>query len=206
MPNLNLATPEPSSPAPLQPIAAVLAWVLPGAGHFYLGHVRRALMIFAGIFGLFAGGLFIGGIDCIDRKEDFFWFLGQSLTGPVALGADYVHQNHFKAVSDQSIRNLRSTEHFLEDLDRVYRGSMTSAKAGEKRVIKDIKFTDPVTKKVTVVRLPVFEPAGPGEYPPNIKGLGRVNELGTLFCTVAGFMNLICILDASQLHRRRRVT
>ncbi len=200
MPNLIAATPEPSSPAPLQPIAAVLAWVLPGAGHFFLGHTRRALMIFAGIFGLFAGGLFIGGVDCIDRKEDFFWFLGQSLTGPVALGTDYLHQNHFKALSDQSVRNLRSPE----DLQRAYRGSMSSAKADEKRVFKDVQITDPTTKQTSIVRVPMFEPAGPGEYPPNIKGLGRVNELGTLFCTVAGFMNLICILDASQLHRRRR--
>ncbi len=39
-------------------------------------------------------------------------------------------------------------------------------------------------------------PARTGELPPNSKSLGRMNELGTLFCTIAGMLNLIVIIDA----------
>lgn len=48
----------------------------------------------------------------------------------------------------------------------------------------------------------VLRPAQPGERPPNIKSMAKVNELGTLFCTVAGMMNLIVIVDAAFPRRR----
>jgi hypothetical protein len=45
-------------------------------------------------------------------------------------------------------------------------------------------------------------------YPPYVKSLSRTNELGTLFTTIAGFMNVIVVIDAAFNHRverRRRV-
>lgn len=168
----------------------------------FMGHTRRAVLIAAGVFGLFAGGLFVGGIDCVDRRENFFWFLGQSLAGPVALGTDYVHQRRFKALPPESLANLRGGS---DDLDRALRGSVRSAKPDEARVLKEITVQDAATKRTKTVKVPTFEKAGPGQLPPNITSLGRVNELGTLFCTVAGFMNLICIIDAAQLRRHKRV-
>jgi hypothetical protein len=46
------------------------------------------------------------------------------------------------------------------------------------------------------------QPAAPNQPPPNTKSLGRMNELGTLFATLAGMLNLIAILDAA-FHSRR---
>lgn len=43
----------------------------------------------------------------------------------------------------------------------------------------------------------------PGGTPPNIKSLSKVNELGTLFATVAGMLNVIVIVDAAFPTRRR---
>jgi hypothetical protein len=40
------------------------------------------------------------------------------------------------------------------------------------------------------------------DRPPNVKSLGRVNELGTLFCTIAGMLNLIAVIDASTRRGR----
>lgn len=45
----------------------------------------------------------------------------------------------------------------------------------------------------------------PGGTPPNTKSIGRVNELGTLFATIAGMLNLIAIVDAGFPTRRRMV-
>jgi hypothetical protein len=142
-----------------------LACIFPGAGHFFLGERQRAALIAAGVLGLFFGGVLIGGIDVIDRKEDPIWFLGQALVGPVAFGVDHIHQTRFK-VSDQGrLRTARPDE------SRDARGNAVHA--------------------------------GPGQRPPNSKSLGRMNELGTLFATLAGMLNLIAIIDA-LLHTRYR--
>lgn len=191
----------PTGPAkdhpPFQPLAAVAAWVVPGAGHFLLGHTRRAILICVGVLSLFASGLFIGGIACVDRKENFFWFLGQSLTGPIALGVDYVHQNKFKGynagdlVTDTGAPRVRNSAELArlrrrpafpyETLDRM---AMTLSDKG-------------------AVSVPYFRPADQSkkEGPPYARSLGRANELGILFCTIAGFLNLICVVDAAWRRR-----
>ena len=121
---------------PLTPGAAVLAWLWPGAGHIALGQKRRGIYIMIGVLFLFLGGLLIGGVDAVDRKEDRLWFVAQVFCGPIAIGADFANQQFIKTGSD-----------------------------------KDQLVT---------------------------KSLGRVNEIGTLYCALAGLMNLVVILDALQ--------
>lgn len=153
-----------------QPHALIAAAAFPGAGHMVLGDVRRGIGIAVGVLGLFFGGIFIGGIDVIDSKEDRVWFLGQAFVGPLAFGVDYVHQNHFK-VRDPSTGKLRSAH---PDEGRGSDGTpqrlQTTPNAGG--------------------------PSIPTE-PPNRKSIGKVNELGTLFAAIAGMMNIIAIIDAA---------
>lgn len=73
--------------------AAVLGWILPGLGHASLGDRRRGLLVGGGVLGLFFGGLLIGGLDVVDRREDHLWFLAQAGAGPVAWVADYANAN-----------------------------------------------------------------------------------------------------------------
>lgn len=42
----------------------------------------------AGVVGLFLAGLLVGGVDCVDRREDGLWFLAQAGAGPLAFLAD----------------------------------------------------------------------------------------------------------------------
>ena len=92
----------------LEPLAAALALLVPGLGHLALGHARRALWIFLGVMGLFFGGVFVGGIDVIDRKEDFWWFTAQAGVGPTAFAVDRVHQVWLKVPDPGSPRGVRS--------------------------------------------------------------------------------------------------
>jgi len=135
----------------------LFAMVFPGLGQAVAGEVKRGVLIATGILGLFFGGMFIGGIDVVDSKEDAVWFYGQALVGPLAFGVDWAHQNRFKVIDAKGI--------------------LRSANPDEGR--------DPATGKVVA-----------GGKPPNRKSLGKVNELGTLFATVAGMINLVVILDA----------
>lgn len=182
-------------PPPFQPLAALLAWLIPGAGHYYLGHKRRAVLIAAGTFGLFASGLFIGGIASVDRRENFFWYLGECLAGPVTLGVNAVHQSYFKAYDPDDVSHLARTS----QIPLLHR---RAAYPNERPTTVTLSLENGSGARVPTP-ISTFAPAGPGEAPapPYIRSLGRAAELGTLFCTVAGFMNLICIIDAAWRRR-----
>lgn len=150
-----------ADPPPMDPLAGILAVLFPGAGHWYQGQAKRALLIAGGVLGLFVGGLVIGGIDVVDSRQDRLWFLGEALVGPVAFGTDYVHQNMLKGYDAAT-------------------GQRRSPMPGE---VKD--------ESGTWV-------AGPaGSRPPFSKSLGKMNEIGTLYCTIAGMLNLVVIIDAA---------
>ncbi len=83
-------------PAQFHPVAFVLAILLPGAGHFYIGERARGLLAAGGILGLFLGGLLLGGLTIIDSREERMWFIPQACVGPLSFGVDYYHQNRVK--------------------------------------------------------------------------------------------------------------
>lgn len=158
----------PHDPPGFDPIGGVLALLLPGLGHWFGGERRRGVLIGAGILGLFFSGILIGGIDAVDSRHDRLWFIGQALVGPVALGADYIHQHRLKGY-DPSTNELRSP--------------------GPHEV------RDPSGQLV---------PGAAGSKPPLSKSLGKMNEIGMLYCTIAGMLNLIAVIDAAFPSRRRR--
>ena len=67
-------------------------WVLPGLGHLLIGHVGRGLVLGVTIGTLWLGGLLIGGISVIDRRDHSAWFLGQMMVAPSVV-VDRYHDN-----------------------------------------------------------------------------------------------------------------
>jgi hypothetical protein len=51
-------------------LAALLAWLIPGLGHWYQGRKAKAVLFFVCIMGLFAFGLYLGGSNekCLDGR------------------------------------------------------------------------------------------------------------------------------------------
>ncbi|MCK4873583.1 MAG: hypothetical protein KAS72_12750 [Phycisphaerales bacterium] len=145
---------EPREQQQIDPLAAALAWVVPGLGHMFIGDIRRGVLLLVAIHLMMLTGLLIGGIDVVDRKDDRWWYLGQMLAGPIPVLVDRYHQSQ-KVV----IRNGRTTK---------------------------------------------LAPPPPGEDVPFEPSLARVNELGTLFVTLAGMLNLMCIIDVVQHPKRER--
>jgi hypothetical protein len=169
-------------------VAAFLAVLFPGLGHFYLGRVRQGILIMGGILGLYGLGVLIGGISCIDRRDNFVWFLGQALVGPLTLGLDQYHQNHLKVLA----------------LDRNSATILRSANPDETRdpssgyAVKT--FVGPNGLPAATINGQNISPA----WPPYVKSISRTNDLGTLFTTIAGFLNVIVIIDAAWNHRFER--
>lgn len=159
-----------SSPRPTQfnPLAGLAALIFPGAGHLVLGRPKRAALICVGVMGLFLFGLLIGGIDAIDSRNDKVWFYGQVLVGAPTIAVDYVHQNNFKALDPNTsfIRSGLPGEH--------------------RQIVNGQAVWQPLTEAQI----------NSGMGPPNIPGLGRINEIAMLSIVLAGMLNVIVFLDA----------
>jgi hypothetical protein len=78
-------------------LPAVAGWVFPGLGQILLGERTRGLLAMAGVLLLFLGGLLVGGVDAVDRKEDRLWFVGQAGAGPIAFAASYANDAFLKS-------------------------------------------------------------------------------------------------------------
>lgn len=177
---------------PFQPAAALLAAIFPGLGHFYLGQLQRGVLVTAGVMGLYLTGLLIGGIQCVDRKDNYIWFLGQALVGPMTFGLDYVHQEHLKVlVPDNRGGDRRREPYPNETRDPRTGRAISIALIGG---VPTAKTADGTT----------IAPA----YPSYVKAVPRSNELGTLFTTIAGFLNVIVVIDAAfgvRVERKKKV-
>lgn len=136
----------------------------------------------AGVLGLFIGGLVVGGIDSVDRREDRIWFIGQALVGPVAFATDWYHQNMLKVV-DNANKVRTAWPHEIRDPKTRSPIEVRHPTTGQ-----PMEFVDPKTGQT---RLGTDK-----DRPPNTKSISRINEIGTLMATLAGMLNLIIILDA----------
>ncbi|RMH14590.1 MAG: hypothetical protein D6695_00865 [Planctomycetota bacterium] len=170
--------------------AGILAVVFPGAGHLYLRQTRRAVLAAVGVLGLFFSGMFVGGIDVIDRKEDKWWFLAQAMVGPLAFGVDAYHQHALKAYPlDPNI--IAAGEMQAADLERL---TPRALYPGETRKTIDLRLNTPAGQMERTIAY--IAPAGPGQGPPSTKSIGMMNELGMLSAAIAGMLNFIIVLDA----------
>jgi len=174
----------------------LLAIVLPGLGHVSLGKRRRGLMIAVGVLGLFASGLLVGGIGSVDSGL-FFANRVRALTGsitgsPVKLerveGGEpvwFVGQMFIGPIA------------FSVDLIHHYRFKVRDLTTGALRAPLPDEGRDPATGMSN------GRGSAVGGQPSYRRGLGRVGEIGTLFCTIAGMLNLIAIIDAGWSRRAR---
>jgi hypothetical protein len=88
-----------AAPNSYRPLGAILGWIFPGLGHIASGNTRRGLLAMAGVLTLFLSGVFVGGVDCVDYKEDRLWFYGQAGCGPIAFCVGLVNESLLKSGS-----------------------------------------------------------------------------------------------------------
>lgn len=59
----------------------VLAWLVPGAGHVYVGRFARGAIIFLLVGATFWTGVAFGGVRTVDPLAERWWFYAQMMTG-----------------------------------------------------------------------------------------------------------------------------
>ena len=70
-------------------LAGVLAWLIPGAGHVYLGRAVRGVILCLCINALFWTGVAVGGVFTVEPVTQRWWFAAQMCTGASGLAAWY---------------------------------------------------------------------------------------------------------------------
>jgi len=66
---------------PIPLLALLLAWIVPGTGHMYLGRVKRGIILLVTIAATFWAGIAVGGVMTVDSKQQRWWFVAQMFTG-----------------------------------------------------------------------------------------------------------------------------
>ena len=61
----------------------LLAWIVPGAGHYMLQEKKRAIIIFLTIVLTFCIGLYVGSIGVINPIDAKTWYLAQIMNSPM---------------------------------------------------------------------------------------------------------------------------
>jgi hypothetical protein len=76
----------------------VLAWIIPGGGHFLIRERRRAAIIFVTITLTFVVGLYVGSIAVVNSVDARPWFFAQICASPLVGAIDNMcRSGNFKA-------------------------------------------------------------------------------------------------------------
>ena len=114
----------------------LLAYLVPGAGHVYLGRVRRGIIIFVMISATFWAGIAMGGVMTLDNRNERWWFLAAMLTGVHGL-VSWQRQTSVYNSIDQEVRQdpdyLRMTSRSNGANRRLFAG-FVDAKLAEKKL------------------------------------------------------------------------
>lgn len=166
-------------------LAAALSFVLPGAGHFYQGRIGKGIVFCVCVLGLFLYGLVlssgnVGWGRAVYWKwtpdDHRFYFLGQACIGAPALPA--LIQSELAANGlDPFLYGFMappiSSRYVVNNHGKLYNEELTPERLEEQN--KKYNFTFHQIRKE----------------------LNKDYELGTLFTTVAGLLNLLVAFDAA---------
>ncbi len=88
----------PKKTKPLAVAALMLSWLIPGAGHVYIGRRTRGLIIFLTIGATFWAGIAIGGVMTVDPITQRWWFVAEMLAGVHGLVSWYRQRETVQAL------------------------------------------------------------------------------------------------------------
>lgn len=90
-----------SNKPPSAAIAALLAWVAPGLGHWWIGEKPRAVIFFVVTCVTFWGGVAVGGVRAtVNPQENGLWIAAQLCMGPQGLVA-LVTSKHLASLPEE---------------------------------------------------------------------------------------------------------
>lgn len=154
-------------------LALVLSWLVPGLGHILIGQKARGMIFLVTLHGLFALGLLIGGIRAINPADQPIWRYTQFLTGWPMLVANHFERN----VYEPQYVDLDRGERSMTAIDRLYEANRPKVQDDSQREARK------AYAKSFLEKYPLFS------YHP------KVQDVGSVYCGLAGMLNLLVIFD-----------
>ena len=114
-------------------MVGLLAWLVPGTGHWYLDKPVRAAVLFVVIHVLFWSGVAIGGVFTVNPRQEVWWCRAQMLTGLSGLCSyqrqKVVYAQHQQAVVADLPNTYKSNRAYQQQLalavqDRLARANL----------------------------------------------------------------------------------
>jgi TM2 domain-containing membrane protein YozV len=166
---------------PLWLVAGILAWLIPGAGHFYIGRRVRGIILFIVINATFWTGVGIGGVMTVDSRYERWWMAAQMLTGADGIYCWYRQDKIYK-----DIRLDKDVERAIETRKELFRRS------GQRGVANLNAISPSLTGRPDELQMVVDQKL-------QDKGIALVDPAGEIargYSGIAGMLNLLCIFDA----------
>ena len=171
--------------------AALLAWLWPGAGHFYQRRYAKGFLFMVCVLSVFFYGLGLGRGRCVYasfKKTDFRWqYICQAGAGAVAL----------PAVAQAVVTSNGGDPLFVLCRRYAPKANYPRQLGNAFLVVEDEDYDGPTLKDGFMA-----PPAG-NVYQDHRDTLGMWHyemkhkyDIGTLYCVVAGLLNMLAIYDA----------
>ena len=177
-------TPFYRQPVVSETIAVALAWLVPGAGHIFLGRKLRGILILVTIAATFWSGIAIGGVMTIDVRTERLWFAAGMLTGVHGLIGYERSEAENGRIDDELMKDPEFARNFTG-----LRMQLVGA---------------PKEKAAAVLaEMEQYRNQYAGEILAR-DGHALVSPQDTVaraYCGIAGLLNLMCIFDAFMLAR-----
>jgi hypothetical protein len=185
------------------PLVALAGWLVPGAGYFLIGQRGRALGVGITIIVLFIAGLLIAGVRVIE-VPGFDVATGEKRMLPVMVmgtnprtHAPQLEQGYDPATHEPLERWILAENPLGEIRDKPW--SVPQALAGPIAIVSavwsvDAASIDPDTAKKNP------DTGKPVRHTGTAYGAvthARINEIGSLYLSVAGLLNLMVIIDST---------
>ena len=99
-------TSEPNIPVALT--AGALAWIVPGAGHVFIGRPVRGIVLCLTIAATFWAGVAMGGVMTVDPVNEPWWFVADLFTGVHGIAAWQLQQRTWRSLGGEEPRQRPS--------------------------------------------------------------------------------------------------
>ena len=194
-------------------LAAFLAWLVPGLGHWYQGRRAKAVLFFVCIFGTFAFGMYLGDgrvVYASWRPQDKrLPYVCQVAAGLPALPA-LIQANRFQddalqlAVAERTQRGTAvwtdwfMAPPFVYDPLLDYRSRDPNTSAAERAQLEQHEFAQRKTlREWNASQTATLDASDLSDELDLLhKRLHRYFEFGTVYTMVAGLLNVLVIFDA----------
>jgi TM2 domain-containing membrane protein YozV len=176
-------------------LAAALAYLVPGAGHFYLGRKVRGIIIFLVIGGTFWTGMAIGGPLTMDYYNDRIWFFAQMCNGVHGLYGWHRQKSVYDPIFDDIAKRWDITDTKIDGKDVSARENASRRYA---RGVSDVPLTDEEVRQLHVPEI-VGEVELKLQKDSVALALMPTLNVARPYAGIAGMLNLLCIMDAVVL-------